>query len=66
MEKDVGYSDALESSIEHEEKAINFYSDVSDYSKSLLSTIPRAFKKVASTREKRKLKLESMLKDYKR
>jgi rubrerythrin len=57
----VGYSEAVELAIALEEKACQFYLDVAERSKSLLATIPGAFKRVAKKREKRKLKLQSML-----
>jgi len=57
----MSYSNALKMAIELEEKASNFYSDVAEQSKSLLATIPRAFRKVAERRNDRKLKLKSLL-----
>jgi catechol 2,3-dioxygenase-like lactoylglutathione lyase family enzyme len=42
-----------------EEKAIAFYQDVAVASESLLATIPRAFKRVARTRRRRKDKLQA-------
>lgn len=56
------YVDALKMAIALEEKACAFYLDVAERSESLLATIPRAFKRVAKKRSKRKLKLESLLK----
>jgi len=61
LKEDMSYSDALKVAIELEEKASKFYSDVAERSKSLLATIPRAFKKVAKRRKSRKLKLKSLL-----
>ena len=58
----VSYSDALKMAIQLEEKASKFYSDAAERSKSLLATIPRAFRKVAERRNNRKLKLKSLLK----
>lgn len=55
------YPNALKKAIELEEKAVKFYSDIAERSKSLLATIPRAFRKVAERRDDRKLKLESLL-----
>ena len=43
-----------------EETAIAFYSDVATSSESLLATIPRAFRRVAKTRRRRREKLESL------
>jgi len=47
LEEDMSYLDALKMAIKLEEKASNFYLDVAERSKSLLATIPRAFRKVA-------------------
>jgi rubrerythrin len=43
-----------------EETAITFYEAVAESSESLLATIPRAFRRVAKTRRRRREKLESM------
>ena len=43
-----------------EETAIAFYQAVAASSESLLATIPRAFRRVAKTRRRRREKLESM------
>ena len=43
-----------------EETAIAFYQDVAEASESLLATIPRAFKRVARTRRRRKDKLQAL------
>lgn len=59
--EDMSYSDALKVAIELEEKASKFYSDAAEQTKSLLATIPRAFRKVAERRNNRKLKLKSLL-----
>jgi hypothetical protein len=59
---DVGYSDALRIAIDLEETAIAFYRIASEQA-SLLATIPRAFNRVAKRREKRRLRLESLLAD---
>jgi rubrerythrin len=61
LTEDTSYSDALEMAIEFEEKASKFYLDAAERSKSLLATIPRAFRKVAERRSNRKLKLKSLL-----
>jgi len=55
------YSQSLNTAIQFEEKAREFYMDVAERSKSLLATIPMAFKKVAETRNNRKLRLKSLL-----
>jgi len=65
LTKGMSYSDALKTAIELEEKAVKFYSDVAERSKSLLATIPRAFRKVAERRNNRKLKLKSLLGELK-
>ena len=59
--EDTGYSDTLKMAIELEEKASEFYLDTAERSKSLLATIPRAFREVAERRSNRKLKLKSLL-----
>jgi rubrerythrin len=43
-----------------EETAIAFYQDVAASSESLLATIPRAFRRVAKTRRRRREKLETI------
>jgi hypothetical protein len=43
-----------------EETAIAFYQDVAEASESLLATIPRAFKRVARTRRRRRDKLQAL------
>ncbi len=55
------YSEALRMAVQLEEKACRFYLDAAECGKSLLATIPRAFKKTADERNKRKLKLEALL-----
>ena len=62
LAEDAGYSEALGIAIELEEKACKFYLDVAERSESLLATIPRAFKRAAKIRGKRKLELQSLLK----
>jgi len=57
----MSYYDALKKAIELEEKASKFYLDAAERSKSLLATIPRAFRKVAERRNNHKLKLKSLL-----
>jgi len=55
------YPDALKIAIKLEEKAGKFYSDAAETSKSLLATIPSAFRKVAERRNSRRLMLKSLL-----
>lgn len=57
----ISYSDALKMALELEEKVSKSYLDVAELSKSLLATIPRAFRKVAERRNNRKVKLKSLL-----
>lgn len=61
----VSYTDALKMTIELEEKAAKFYLDAAERSKSLLATIPMAFRKVAENRNNHKLKLKLLLKNLK-
>jgi len=61
LTEDTSYSSALKMAVELEEKASKFYLDVAEQSKSLLATIPRAFKIVAEIRNNRKLKLKSLV-----
>jgi rubrerythrin len=55
------YSGALKMAMNLEEKAIKFYLNVAERCKSLLATIPNAFRKVAERRYNRKLELKSLL-----
>jgi len=61
LKEGMNHSDALRMAVELEEKASKFYLNVAERSKSLLATIPRAFRKVAERRNNRKLKLKSLL-----
>ena len=65
LKEGVSYLDALKTAIELEQNANRFYLDVTERSKSLLATIPRAFKRVAERRNNRKLKLKTMLNNLK-
>jgi len=58
---DADYSTALKMAIELEDKAGEFYSCVAEMSKSLLATIPRAFKRVAERRGNRRSVLKALL-----
>jgi len=62
LKENMSYADVLRIAIKLEEKVSRFYLDAAKYSESLLATIPIAFKKVAKRREKRMLKLKSLLK----
>ena len=55
------FDDALRAAINLEDKASTFYLDVAEQCKSLLATIPAAFKKVAERRSNRKRALEALL-----
>jgi hypothetical protein len=61
LHKELGYGDALRMAIQLEEKAGAFYAEAADMSESLLATIPQAFRRIAEERNRRKLKLQSML-----
>jgi len=61
LRDDTPYLDALETAIEHEKKTREFYLDLAERCKSLLATIPNAFKKVAERRTNRIPALESLL-----
>lgn len=54
------YAEALKKALALEEKAQKFYLDVAERSQALLATIPRAFRRVAETRGKRKAELRAM------
>lgn len=54
------FSDAVKTATDLETRAIAFYLEIAKRSMPFLATIPRAFKKVADVREKRKSKLQSM------
>jgi rubrerythrin len=51
---------ALAKAVALERQAIAFYQDVAERSDSLLATIPRAFRRVARTRQRRLEKLETL------
>ncbi|MDO9066274.1 MAG: hypothetical protein Q7U96_04235 [Chloroflexota bacterium] len=52
---------ALKAAVELERKAVKYYLEIADRSQSLLATIPKAFRKVAETRGRRKTELERLL-----
>jgi rubrerythrin len=60
LSQEVDLSQAVGQAIDLEEKAIAFYQDVAEASESLLATIPRAFRRVARTRRRRKESLEAL------
>jgi len=61
LSEEASYLDALKAALELEKKAKKFYVDMAEQSSSLLATIPRAFRKVAEIRDKRMLKLKSLI-----
>jgi len=61
LKEDLNYGDALKKAIDLEEKAVKFYDDAAEKSKSLLATISVAFKTAAKNRNRRKLELKSLL-----
>jgi len=60
------FPEALKMAIELENKAAKFYHDVAEHSRSLLATIPHAFRRVARKRNDRMIKLRSLLKSRSR
>jgi len=61
LSEDASFSEALSMAIALEDKTSKFYTDVAELSKSLLATIPAAFRRVAKGRNSRKKVLESLL-----
>ena len=59
----VEYRHVFKKAIQIEDNTSQFYTEVAERSKSLLATIPRAFKKVADMRKKRKLLLQEIIND---
>jgi rubrerythrin len=57
----VSYSEALERSIEIEEKIIEFYSTGADQSKTLIADVSRAFTLIAKKRDNRRSIVKSLL-----
>jgi rubrerythrin len=55
------YFDALDKAVGIEEKMIKFYSDAAQQSKSMMADVPRNFVIVANKRNKRILKLKSLV-----
>lgn len=60
-EKNASYLESLNIAIELEKKATQFYFDVADKSRSLLATIPMAFKTVGGRRRSRQAILNGLL-----
>jgi rubrerythrin len=61
LSPDTTYAAALSAAITLEDGAVALYLDIAARSESLLATIPRAFKRVAKKRARRKEDLQSML-----
>jgi rubrerythrin len=61
LNPDATYAAALSSAIALEDSAVTLYLDIAARSESLLATIPRAFRRVAKKRTKRKEDLQAML-----
>lgn len=61
LEAGITYQQALEQAVALEERAIQFHLDIAERGRSLLATIPGAFKRVAKKRARRKAELESLL-----
>jgi hypothetical protein len=61
LPEQAGLEEAISAAIALEEQAVRFYLDVAQRSQALLATIPRAFRRVAEIRRKRKDALQSML-----
>ncbi len=54
-------ADSLKAAVELEDKAVKFYQEIAERSQALLATIPRAFRRVADKRAKRKTELQALL-----
>ncbi len=61
LSEQAGLSDAVKVGLALEEQAVRFYLDVAQRSQALLATIPRAFRRVAEIRGKRKDALQALL-----
>ena len=61
LKEDMSCLDAFKIALELENKASRFYFDAAEQSRSLLATIPRAFRKVAESRNNRKSKLQLLV-----
>jgi hypothetical protein len=60
LAEDTGLAEALQMALDVEENAAAFYLKVAELSRSLLATIPRAFKRVARRRDARRQALRSI------
>ena len=61
LPEDVNLGKALQVALALEDAAVRFYIEVAERSQALLATIPRAFRRVARKRSKRKEQLEALL-----
>jgi len=62
LTEDMSFEDALKMAIELEEKAVKFYIDIAERTKSLLATVPMAFRRIAENRKSRNHELNLLLK----
>jgi rubrerythrin len=60
LAEEISLTEALDRALKMEEKAVSFYLKVADQSRSLLATIPRAFRRVARKRNDRRQALQSL------
>jgi hypothetical protein len=61
LDKDVTLGDALKKAVQVEELVTAFYGVVAERSRSLLATIPMAFRGAAKKRKQHRRKLQSLL-----
>ena len=60
LPEDISSGEALEVALALEDAAVRFYVEVAERSQALLATIPRAFRRVARKRSKRKDELQDL------
>ena len=60
LEEDAGFDAALDKALALERLSVDFYLEAAQGSRSLLATIPMAFKSAAKRREKRQEQLQAM------
>jgi rubrerythrin len=60
LSADASHTDMIEKALVMEERAVAFYEQAAERSESLLATIPRAFRRVAKNRTRRKAKLKAL------
>lgn len=61
--KGLAYADALNQTIDMEQKLISFYTDAAEQSRALMADVPRTFLIVAKKRKSREDKLKTLLKE---